>query len=159
MAGCIGRRAGLHDVAMVEGLWRRQEGMLERGEWIDGPWQPVQSGMAEAVGESAAEVQASLGKVKVFSANHLLLFWLGLTNVLAFLLFASDKFKSGGSGGNRINEFNLAAIGAVGGWPGGLLAMLLFRHKTAKPSFKLKYGIAFLVWAGLIYAAVLFLHH
>jgi uncharacterized membrane protein YsdA (DUF1294 family) len=37
--------------------------------------------------------------------------------------------------------------------------MLLFRHKTAKLSFKLKYGIAFVILAGLIYAAVLFLHH
>ncbi len=77
-----------------------------------------------------------------------------LTNALTFLLFAWDKFKSGSSGRNRISEFNLAAIGAVGGRPGGLLAMLLFRHKTAKLSFKLKYGIAFLVWTGLIYAAL-----
>ena len=98
-------------------------------------------------------------KVKILSANHLLLFWLVLTNVVAFLLFAWDKFKSGGPGGNRISEFNLAAIGAVGGWPGGLLAMLLFRHKTAKFSFKLKYALAFVVWAGLVYAAVLSLHH
>jgi uncharacterized membrane protein YsdA (DUF1294 family) len=37
--------------------------------------------------------------------------------------------------------------------------MLLFRHKTAKLSFKLKYALAFVVWAGLIYAAVLFPHH
>ena len=36
---------------------------------------------------------------------------------------------------------------------------LLFRHKTAKLSFKLKYAAGFVVWAGLIYAAVLFLHH
>ena len=115
--------------------------------------------MAEAVGESDDQARASLAKVSAFSANYFLPFWLVLTNVVAFLLFAWDKFKSGGPGGNRISEFNLAAIGAVGGWPGGLLAMLLFRHKTAKLSFKLKYGLAFVVWAGLIYAAVLFLHH
>ncbi len=70
---------------------------------------------------------------------------------------ARDKFRSGGSGGNRISEFNRAAIGALGGWPGGLLAMLPFRHKTAKLSFKLKYGIAFVIWAGLIYAAFVWL--
>ncbi len=58
--------------------------------------------MAEVVAESAAEVQASLRKVNTLSARHLLLFWLGLTNVLSFILFAWDKFKSGGSGGNRI---------------------------------------------------------
>ena len=37
--------------------------------------------------------------------------------------------------------------------------MLLFRHKTAKLSFRLKYALAFVLWVGLIYAAVLFLHH
>ncbi len=89
---------------------------------------------------------------------NLLLLWLVLTNVLAFLLFAWDKFRSGGPGRNRISEFNLVAIGALGGWPGGLLAMLLFRHKTAKVSFQLKYAVAFVVWAGLIYVALRWLH-
>lgn len=88
------------------------------------------------------------------SKGNLLLFWLALTNVVSFLLFAWDKFRSDGSGGNRISEFNLVAMGAVGGWLGGLLAMLLFRHKTAKLSFKLKYALAFVVWAGLVYAGV-----
>ncbi len=107
--------------------------------------------MADAVGEGDDQAHASLGKVRTFSASHLFLFWLALTNVLAFLLFAWDKFRSGGPGRNRISEFNLALIGAVGGWPGGLLAMLLFRHKTAKLSFKLKYALAFVVWAGVFH--------
>jgi uncharacterized membrane protein YsdA (DUF1294 family) len=64
-----------------------------------------------------------------------------LTNTEAFFLFAWDKVRSGGQDGNRISKFNLAAVGAVGGWPGGLLAMLVFRHKTAKLSFKLKYAL------------------
>lgn len=104
------------------------------------------------MGEGETKAQASLNNVTHFPANHPLLFWLLLTNVAAFLLFAWDKFKSGGPGGGRISEFNLAAIGAVGGWPGGLLAMLLFRHKTAKWSFQLKWTVALVVWAGLIYA-------
>ncbi len=87
------------------------------------------------------------------SKGNLLLFLLGLTNVVSFLLFAWAKFKSGGPCRNRISEFHLAAIGAVGGWPGGLLARLLFRHKTTKLSFKLKYALAFVIWTGLIYAA------
>ncbi len=114
--------------------------------------------MAEVVGESDDQEHASLAEVKAFSASNLLLFWLGLTNALAFLLFAWDKFRSGGPGRGRISEFKLAAIGAVGGWPGGLLAMLLFRHKTAKLSFELKYALAFVVWAGLIYAVVVSRH-
>ncbi len=35
--------------------------------------------------------------------------------------------------------------------------MLLFRHKTAKLAFKLKYALAFAVWAGLMYAALVWL--
>jgi uncharacterized membrane protein YsdA (DUF1294 family) len=93
--------------------------------------------------------------VKSLLANHSFLLWLALTNLVAFLLFAWDKMKAGGSGGSRISEFNLAAIGAVGGWPGGFLAMLLFRHKTAKLSFKLKYAFAFVIWAGLVSGAVI----
>ena len=69
-----------------------------------------------------------MSNVRILLSNHLLLLWLLVTNVVAFLLFAWDKFRSGGPSGNRISEFNLAAIGAVGGWPGGLLAMLLFRQ-------------------------------
>ncbi len=115
--------------------------------------------MADAIGESDDQAHTSVAEVKTFSASNLLLFWLALTNVLAFLMFAWDEFRSGGPGGNRISEVNLAAIGAVGGWLGGLLAMLLFRHKTAKLSVKLKYALAFVVWAGLIYAALRWPHH
>lgn len=92
------------------------------------------------------------------SATDLLLIWLVLTNTLAFLLFAWDKLKASGSGRDRISEFKLVLIGAIGGWIGGLLAMLLLRHKTAKTSFQLKYGVAFVVWAGLISAAFVWLN-
>ncbi len=43
--------------------------------------------MAGAIGESDDQEHASLAEVITFSASNLLLFWLGLTNVLAFLLF------------------------------------------------------------------------
>ena len=83
--------------------------------------------------------------------DQILLAWIGLTTVLAFLLFAYDKFMAGRSG-RRVSEFNLVLVSALGGWLGGLLAMLVFRHKTAKRSFHLKYAVSFLVWSGLLYA-------
>ena len=73
---------------------------------------------------------------------------------MAFILFGYDKLRAARCGKGRVSEFHLALVGAVGGWPGGLLGMLVFRHKTAKLSFQLKYGVAFLVWAGLICIAV-----
>ena len=83
--------------------------------------------------------------------DHILLAWFGLTSVLTFLLFGYDKFSAGRSG-RRVSEFQLVLLSALGGWLGGLLAMLVFRHKTAKRSFQLKYAASFLVWGGLIYA-------
>ena len=73
-----------------------------------------------------------------------------LTGALAFVLFALDKGQAR-RGGRRISEFHLVVIGALGGWPGGALAMLLCRHKTAKASFLVRYAAGFFVWAGLIY--------
>ena len=83
--------------------------------------------------------------------DRMALTWLGVTSVTAFLLFAYDKWRAGRPGA-RVAEFRLLLIGALGGWPGGLLAMLLFRHKTAKLSFQIKYAVAFLIWAGLLWA-------
>jgi uncharacterized membrane protein YsdA (DUF1294 family) len=71
--------------------------------------------------------------------------------VLDFLLFGYDKIKSAGSG-RRVSEFQLCLIAALGGWPGGFLGMLTFRHKTAKPGFKLKFAVALLIFGGLIYS-------
>jgi uncharacterized membrane protein YsdA (DUF1294 family) len=92
--------------------------------------------------------------IEVSTFHQLLFGWLALTNFIAFVLFGYDKYRAGQTGQGRVSEFTLVLVGALGGWPGGLLGMLVFRHKTAKLSFQLKYGVAFLVWAGLIYGAV-----
>lgn len=75
----------------------------------------------------------------------LLIIVLGMSCV-ALLLFGIDKFQAR-RGGRRVPEIHLCLIGALGGWPGGLLAMLLFRHKTAKGSFIAKFSVAFVIWA------------
>ena len=53
--------------------------------------------------------------------------WLVLINLLTLLLFGWDKWRSGKSQA-RIPEMKLILFGALGGWPGGLLGMKLFRH-------------------------------
>lgn len=82
--------------------------------------------------------------------DQFLIAWFGFTSLMAFILFGYDKFKAGGSR-DRVPERHLIVVSAMGGWPGGLLAMLLFRHKTVKVSFQLKFAVAFVVWAGLVY--------
>jgi uncharacterized membrane protein YsdA (DUF1294 family) len=77
--------------------------------------------------------------------------WLLLASVYTFALFGWDKWRAGKTGASRISELQLVTASALGGWMGGLVAMLLFRHKTAKPSFKVKFAVAFLIWAGLLW--------
>lgn len=83
--------------------------------------------------------------------DQFLIAWFGFTSVMAFVLFGYDKLKAGGAG-DRVPERHLLVVSAMGGWLGGLLAMLVFRHKTAKLSFQLKFGVAFVVWALMAYA-------
>lgn len=78
------------------------------------------------------------------------LIWFALFNVVAFLAFTFDKWRACRSG-RRVPEFSLAMLGALGGWPGGLLGMMLFHHKTSKWSFKLKYVLALIPFAAEVW--------
>ncbi len=83
----------------------------------------------------------------------ILIGWLVLSSVLAFLLFGFDKWRAG-RGGRRVAESTLWWVSALGGWPGGLLGIIVFRHKSAKWSFLLMFVAALLVWGTLIGAAL-----
>lgn len=82
--------------------------------------------------------------------DQFMLAWFGFTSVMAFVLFGYDKHAAGRSG-ERVPERHLLVVAAMGGWLGGLLGMILFRHKTAKLSFQLKYAVAFVAWATVLY--------
>ncbi len=84
--------------------------------------------------------------------DQFLIAWFGFTSLMAFVLFGYDKFKAGGSS-DRVPGRHLIVVSAMGGWLGGLLAMLFFRHKTVKVSFQLKFAVAFVVWAFLVYGS------
>lgn len=66
---------------------------------------------------------------------------IALCNAAAFCAFGIDKWKAK-RGTWRIPERSLALFALASGWPGALLAMRAFRHKTSKPSFKTKLGFA-----------------
>ena len=85
--------------------------------------------------------------------DQILLGWLGVTTVWAIILFGFDKWQAGRSGA-RVAESSLWLASALGGWPGGFLAIILFRHKSAKASFQLKFAAAFFVWAALVAGAL-----
>ncbi|HEX2860752.1 MAG TPA: DUF1294 domain-containing protein [Lacunisphaera sp.] len=78
--------------------------------------------------------------------------WVGAMSAASCLLFGYDKWQAGRQGG-RLAESTLLLASAVGGWPGGLAGMVLFRHKTAKRGFQAKFTMTGLVWAGLVWLA------
>jgi uncharacterized membrane protein YsdA (DUF1294 family) len=85
--------------------------------------------------------------------RSVLIGWTVLSCLWAFLLFGFDKWRAG-RGGQRVAESSLWWVSALGGWPGGLLGIIVFRHKSAKWSFLLMFAAAFLVWGTLVAAAL-----
>ena len=59
-----------------------------------------------------------------------------LINLITFSVFGYDK-QLAKNRKNRISERSLFLLMLFGGTIGGFLAMLIFRHKTKKSSFKL----------------------
>jgi uncharacterized membrane protein YsdA (DUF1294 family) len=47
----------------------------------------------------------------------------------------------------------LLLLGLFCGWPGGLLAQRLLRHKSSKTSFQVKFGLTVLLNVALVLAA------
>lgn len=64
-------------------------------------------------------------------------------SVVSFLFFGLDKWKAT-QNKSRISEFSLLLVSFFGGSIGSLLAMLIFRHKISKTSFKIKFGLILL---------------
>lgn len=65
-------------------------------------------------------------------------------SALTFVLYGLDKWKARG-GKERIRESTLQWFAFLGGWPGALLAMRTFRHKTVKRSFRAVFWVIVIV--------------
>lgn len=79
--------------------------------------------------------------------------WLLAFNAVTVLVYGYDKAIAGGRR-RRVPERTLLGLALCGGTPGALLAMWLFRHKTAKRSFR--NGLALVIAAQLIAVIALF---
>jgi len=81
-----------------------------------------------------------------------LAWWLAL-NAATVLVYGYDKAIAGGKR-RRVPERTLLVLALLGGSPGALLAMGLFRHKTAKAGFRrsmMAIVIAQLALLGILY--------
>ncbi|MEM1204416.1 MAG: DUF1294 domain-containing protein [Acidobacteriota bacterium] len=63
-----------------------------------------------------------------------------VASLVTFAAYGLDK-RSARRGTWRVAESNLLLLGLVGGWPGGLTAQQLLRHKTRKPSFLWRFWV------------------
>lgn len=64
--------------------------------------------------------------------------YLFAASALTFALYGVDK-RAARRKGPRVPEYILLLVGFLGGTLGAILAQLLFRHKTKKLSFRLKF--------------------
>jgi uncharacterized membrane protein YsdA (DUF1294 family) len=82
--------------------------------------------------------------------------WLLAISLVTFLTYGYDK-SIAGSGKTRVPENILLALAFLGGTIGAILGMVIFRHKTAKRSFQLKFGLVILLQVIIIFAYYLWL--
>ncbi len=68
-----------------------------------------------------------------------------VVNLIAFMAHGLDK-RSAIQGRHRTPESRLHLWELLGGWPGALCAMLLFRHKIRKPSYLVVFVAIVLGW-------------
>lgn len=80
--------------------------------------------------------------------------WIYLAlSILLFVVYAVDK-SAARAGRWRISERNLLIVGALGGWPGAVVAQQLLRHKTRKSSFQWAFWATVTVNAVVVLAFV-----
>ncbi len=87
-----------------------------------------------------------------FQIGLLFLGWTAIASAICFSLYGSDKAQAW-RGRRRGPESVLVGWGIVGGWPGGLLAQIVFWHKTTKSSFQLAFWLTVLA-NGFVTAAL-----
>jgi uncharacterized membrane protein YsdA (DUF1294 family) len=76
------------------------------------------------------------------------LVWLATLSVITFFWYGFDKGQSK-RGGLRVPEIVLQLLAVAGGFPGGWLGMLAFRHKTKHTSFVIILVLSTLLHLGL----------
>lgn len=87
---------------------------------------------------------------------NILLFYFLFINCVAFILAGYDKYLAINHK-RRISENTLFGFAAFGGSVGLLLAMIIFRHKTSKPSFIFKFSA--IVFIQIAIAVLLFINN
>lgn len=99
---------------------------------LPAPWNAARALAIPAFVGVYAGVAAKWG-VPAFTAGIYL-----LASIACFFAYAFDKAHAV-RGRRRTSEDTLLFLGLGCGWPGGLLAQQLLRHKSSKPSFRFRF--------------------
>lgn len=94
------------------------------------------SGIAIAFAMSFLVALAALAVVGRLAMSWLALYY--VASIITYVSYARDK-TAAQNAGRRTAESTLHLMSLVGGWPGALIAQVLLRHKTRKPSFVIGY--------------------
>jgi uncharacterized membrane protein YsdA (DUF1294 family) len=70
-------------------------------------------------------------------------------SVVAFAAYGIDK-TAARRNARRVSESTLLTLGLLCGWPGALIAQQVFRHKTKKVSFQLKFWLTVAINVALL---------
>ena len=73
--------------------------------------------------------------------------WLALyygASIITYGYYSRDK-KAAQNAGWRTSEATLQLMSLAGGWPGALIAQVLLRHKTRKPSYLVGFWVTVIV--------------
>ena len=78
-----------------------------------------------------------------------IMIWMIMISILTFIVFGLDKQKAV-RGKWRIKESTLLLLSLIGGATGGLIGMLLFRHKIRKAKFVIAVPVMFAAQLALL---------
>jgi uncharacterized membrane protein YsdA (DUF1294 family)/cold shock CspA family protein len=93
---------------------------------------------------------SSLGAMAFAGKLPFILLWIYLAlSIVTFLAYAIDK-SAARNDRRRIRESTLHMFALVGGWPGGLIAQRVLRHKSKKQSFRIEFWLVSLLNCGVL---------
>lgn len=92
-------------------------------------------GLAFAVAVSGSFLALLLGLIAFGYAPAAVLVGYAMVSAVLFAMYGRDK-AAAQSGARRTPEATLHLVALAGGWPGGLVAQRVFRHKTQKQPFQ-----------------------
>lgn len=89
------------------------------------------------------------GLVRHYMATHSLLplAYTLVVNSFTFLLYGYDKMQARNLEW-RVRETTLHFLALIGGWPGALVGMHFFQHKTRKTAFLVPFWCIVMGWQG-----------